>query len=70
VSQQLAAPEREPPRARRVRLTPKPISSSRTPRSFFEEMERAEAALAQFIVRSDESCMRCYGPRRRITMAA
>jgi hypothetical protein len=35
-----------------------------------EEMERAEAALAQFMVRSDESCMRCHGPRRRITLAA
>ena len=75
VSQQLAALEKEPPRARRVRLTPKPISSSRTPRSFLRRWNEPKlhwpsSWCGQFMVRSDESCMPCHGPRRRITLAA
>jgi len=76
VSQQLAALEKEAgvrllePAGRRVRLTAhKPISSSHT-EVLLEQMERAEAALAQFMVRSDKSCMPYHGPRRRITLAA
>jgi DNA-binding transcriptional LysR family regulator len=75
VSQQLGTLEKETgvrllePAGRRVRLTAQANLIVAHTEVLLAEMERAEAALAQFMARSDESCMPCHGPRCRITLA-